>query len=307
VWNLCNSNCIMCTNPKDFRNLEDAKEYTDQKILERMESDRESIERSNSDIGLTGGEPTIRPGFTSFLKEIRRRFPSNTIAFATNGRMLAYENFTKEFLKVGNLRLQSVVHSADSKVHDEITRSPGSFEQTKKGLKNFFKYRSGTQTMELRIILLKQNYRELEPLVKMIYEEFPSVDRLVIIFPEYEGHAGKNLEHIKVTFEDVRPYVEDIVARWSKSFKYLYLYHFPLCAISYRYWEHLVRSLPPGYHELFFMEKCNNCFYKDCCLGVYKDYVHFFGEEYFSPLKERKEVEKNHDNYQHPIKLKKRI
>ncbi len=302
LWNLCNNNCIMCTNPPNFRCKEGAKDYEAQKVLGRIESDKKMIANSGSDINLTGGEPTIHPEFISFLKKIREKFPQNTIAFSSNGRRFFYENFTRELLEIDRIRVHIVVHSSDEKIHDSITRVPGSFQQTIKGLENIFKYKNDSHMVELRVVLLKQNYKEIDNLYELFYNKFSAAGRVCTIFPEYEGIAEKNFDFIKITFPEVKPYIENSLEKWRKRFNHFYLFHFPLCAINHNYWDHLARSLPPNHPEIFFMEKCEKCFYKDSCLGVYKDYVKHFGENHFSPIiNEIPIIKKNQHDYHRPI------
>ncbi len=302
LWNLCNNNCIMCTNPLDFRKENDAKDYMAEDVLRRMEGERLKISKSGEDICLTGGETTIHPEFLYFLKKVKRNFPKNLISIATNGRRFFYEDFTKNVLKTKNLRLCVVVHSHEERTHDAIARAPGSFNQTIKGLENIFKYKDKTQMVELRVVLLKQNYKQLNDICKMFHEKFPAVERIAIIFPEYEGYAEKNFELIKITFSDVKEYVEETIKNWGEVFASYRLYHFPLCIFSHQQWPYLLRSLAPDHQEIFFMDRCERCYYKDCCLGVYKNYVQYFGEKEFKPIeREIKGIEKNLGNYQAPI------
>ncbi len=306
AWNLCNNNCIMCTNPRGFRNKEDAKNYLLPELLERIKSRKKEILLTGREINLTGGEPTIHPQFLTLLQKLRKEFPSNSICFASNGRRLVYKEFTKELLRINNLKLQIVIHSANPKTHDEITGVPGSFQQTIEGLENFFKFRNKTHFMELRVVLLRQNFQELNNIYSLMHEKFSSAERVATIFPEYEGKAEENIKKIKITFEEIKPYIENAIENWGKKFKNFYLYHFPLCTINSKYWGFLMRSLPPDHPEVFFMEKCDSCFYKDSCLGVYKNYVHYFGKDFFSPIKrEIKGVRKNSSNYYCPIKKNK--
>lgn len=306
VWNLCNSNCIMCTNPYGFRNKKDAKEYSAEKVIERIMSEKEKLRETGEDITLTGGEPTIHPKILHILKKLREVFPKNRLAFASNGRRLIYEDFTKELLKINNLRVHVAVHSAQEEVHDGITRTPGSFKQVIKGLENLFKYRNGSQMIELRTVLLKQNYKDIDDIYQLFYNKFPSADRISTIFPEYEGRAEENFDSIKISYPEVKPYIEEAVETWGDKFSNFYLYHFPLCVVDPKYWEHVVRSLPPDHDETAFLDKCDKCFYKEACLSVYKDYVSHFGEDHFEPIKSKLEnIEKRPDNYHYPIKINK--
>ncbi len=302
IWNLCNSNCIMCTNPYGFRTKKGAKAYSADKVLQRITGDKNEILRTEADINLTGGEPTIHPEFVYLMENLRKRFPKNAIAFSTNGRRFMYKGFAKKILSINNIRMHVVIHSASKEIHDSITRSPGSFEQTVKGLENLFKYRNRTHSIEIRTVLLKQNYSSINDLYRMLHNKFTDAERICTIFPEYEGRAEKNFEEISVSFPQVKPFVEKGLKNWRKKFKSFYLYHFPLCAVRNDFWEHVIRSLPPDHHETFFMEKCEKCFYKDSCLGVYKDYVRHFGEDHFKPISDKiKGIKKNHEDYHRPI------
>ncbi|MFW6025213.1 MAG: radical SAM protein [Candidatus Woesearchaeota archaeon] len=305
IWNLCNSNCIMCTNPFGFRSKRLSEPYNADEILSRIKSDPKRIKNPQEEIILTGGEPTIHPEFMDIIHGLREEFPNNTIAFASNGRRFFYKDFVKELLKVNNLQMHVVMHSANEKVHDGITRTPGSFKQTFNGLKNIFKYKNDSHRVELRVVLLKQNYKEINDIYNLFYKNFPSVFRISTIFPEYEGRAEKNFDSIKITYPEVKPYVEDAIRKWGNKFRNFYFYHFPLCTIDSDYWEHLVRSLPPEHDEIEFLDKCDDCVYKKSCLSVYKDYVKHFGKDHFNPItKKINGVIQKEDDYHYPIKIK---
>ncbi len=293
----------MCTNPMGFRKKEDAKQYSMKQVLSRIGTERNKIMESGEELGLTGGEPTIHPDFLEIMKELRAMLPENTIAVTTNGRRFVYEKFTREVLKLNNLRFHIAVHSDNAKTHDAITCSPGSFDQTIKGLENIFKYRNKSHMIELRIILLKQNYKDLDNICRFLYQKFPEAERVCILFPEYEGRAEKNFKDVSVSFPEVKSIVEKAVENWGKKMKNLHLYHFPLCVVDSRYWKHVLRSIPPDHHEIFFLEKCDKCFYKRACLGVYKDYVNNFGSDHFTPiLKAKKGIRVDWEDYHRPIK-----
>ena len=55
---------------------------------------------------------------------------------ATNGRMLSYEDFARTILKAGLNSLVFSIHGHTAKLHDSLTRAPGSFKQLNKGVKN---------------------------------------------------------------------------------------------------------------------------------------------------------------------------
>ena len=72
-------------------------------------------------IRFTGGEPFVRKGFVPFLQDVRRHFPSLTIALTTNGTYLG-----KWAEQLSDLRLESVNISLD-------TLDPGKFRSMTRG------------------------------------------------------------------------------------------------------------------------------------------------------------------------------
>ena len=308
IWNICNSNCIMCTNPFGFRNEKDAAEhYNKEKILELIESNSENIRKNG--ISLTGGEPTIHPHFLDILKKIRADIPKAEISFATNGRRFIYPDFTKNVLSINDLQIRTVIHSYKAETHNSITRTPNSFKQTIKGIKNIFKQRNDSHVISLRLVLLKQNYKELDKISEFIYSEFGNFfrrqDKIAYIFPEYEGRAKKNIKQVGITYSQAQPYMEEVLQKWpDKFYEKFFAFHFPLCVIDSSLWQHIVRSIPVSNDEYIFLEKCDDCIYKKYCVSIHNDYIKEFGGDEFTPFTEEVDNELTIDknNFFRPIK-----
>ena len=84
---------------------------------------------------IIGGEPTVRPDIISLIK-FAKELNFDVIMIATNGRMLSYEDFARTILKAGLNSLVFSIHGHTAKLHDSLTRAPGSFKQLNKGVKN---------------------------------------------------------------------------------------------------------------------------------------------------------------------------
>jgi len=293
LWNRCNSNCIMCTNPNGFQDKRNSRNYTSEKILGRAES----FTTGSDNINLTGGEPTIHPEFLKLLKELRYRFPINRIVIDTNGRRFYYRWFTKRCLDLPNLNFLISLHGYNAKTHDSITRSRGSFDQTIQGIRNILRYRNRSHQLEIRIIITKLTYKYVEKILNLIKNEFPQVDRIVLIFMEMEGQAGRNFEIVGVTYQEVKKYLPGM-AKWIGKFKEMRFYHFPLCVIDPSLWKYTWRTLPDD--EVTFLPQCNKCLYKKYCLGIHKDYLKKIGGKEFKPIRKKMSI-RTINYFHHPI------
>ncbi len=297
VWNKCNNKCTMCTNPLwlDSDNLCQAHSF---RLKAKEIFDSMSRRPEGEMIQFTGGEPTIHPDFFKLLFWTRSEFTKSRIYLITNGRMFFYEDFTKGVLSVNNLTIQLAILGHNSDLHDKITNTPKSFNQTVAGIKNILKYKKENQELELRIVLTKVNIPFLDNILEFIYSNFREVDFLVIIFPEPEGKCEVNFDNIGLKYSEVKKTIKSIIPSWSKKFKELRLYHFPLCQLDQSLWHLIYRTLPP--EEISFIDTCNNCNYKEYCLGIQKDYLKIVGSDEFISIKNNYNI-KTQDDKHHPI------
>lgn len=295
LWNKCNNRCVMCTNPKDFW---ESDIYT-QEFLEKRLLDLKKELKENDSILLTGGEPTIHPKFLEILRFIREHYPQHHIDLLSNGRRFFYTEFATEVMKISGLTVAVALHGFNSRTHERITRSPGSFQQTLVGIKNILNFKSPGlgQLVEIRVVIHKLNYRDLTKILKLIKKEFGQADRVVLIFLEVEGRGSDNFAKVGLTYAKFKPYLEKIYPFFGK-FNELRLYHFPLCVLPPKFWSYTWRTLPQ--HEVDFLPSCEKCSYKNYCLGIHHGYLEKVGEKEFRPLEKNIKI-KPSGNFYHPI------
>jgi len=294
IWNKCNNNCVMCTNSPNFQNEIDSDLLRFEKIIQNIKS----LGKIEETINLSGGEPTIHPDFLRLLKWFRRQFSQTKIVVATNGRMFCYPKFARECFFINDVIFEIAIHGYNARMHDNITRVKGSFNQTIAGIHNVLKYKNDSHQLEIRIILIRQNYKYLDKILNLIINKFPSVDRVVLLFQEMEGVCGENFKTVGITYKKIRKYLPPLFKRWEKKFKELRLYHFPLCTIDFNLWKYHWRTLRKD--EVTFLPSCNECLYKKYCLGIHKDYLKLVGGEEFIPIRKKIPI-KTEDNFYHPI------
>jgi len=298
VWDRCNNKCFMCTNPdRPWPAWDGSFDYSYKSLIERIKKSEEKIKTYDS-IYLSGGEPTLHPEFSRVLRFISEYFPKQRIKLLTNGRKFLYRDFTEEVLNItNNLDVELSIYGSDKKSHEAVTRTLGSFEQTLNGLKNLLNYKKKGQLINVRFVITKLSYKHLEEFLKLMKKKFISTDRIMLIFWEVEHQAVKNIKTVKVTYNQVSPYLKNANAL-LKTFKEVRLYHFPLCVISEKFWPYVWRTLPED--GILFKSSCNKCKYKKYCLGIPKEYSEHIGINEFKLINKNIEIEETKDTY-HPI------
>ena len=301
LWNKCNNNCLMCSNPPEFvEGVFDFSEgYFKKSFLEMKKGKNIFIDDgATKKIAITGGEPTMNPNFFKIAAEIRCQFPDDNIILLTNGRRCAYDNYAKKILTLDGLNEIIVpIHGYNRKTHDAITRAPGSFSQTAKGIKNLFKYRKPDQKIEIRIIINRLNLNNIEKILSLIRKKFILADSVPLIFMEFEGQGKKNWKTIGIKYSDFKNKFKDI-APFFDILKDLRLYHFPLCVVPVNLWPYVWRTLPAS--EVSFIKSCKSCFVRKYCLGIHNEYLKLFGTREFKPISKKITVIKN-NSWHRPI------
>jgi MoaA/NifB/PqqE/SkfB family radical SAM enzyme len=86
----------------------------------------------------TGGEPTLDDGLVAMIRTASE-MGYRHIQIQTNARRLAYEAFARACIDAGADEFAIALHGHESRLHDYVTRVPGSFDQTIQGIRNIRK------------------------------------------------------------------------------------------------------------------------------------------------------------------------
>lgn len=299
IWDKCNNKCKMCSNPdlpwKSSEGVTKKEAYDYKNIISRLETRKKRGDVSDY-ILITGGEPTLQPRFLDLLKFINKNFPQQKIGLLSNGRIFSYKDFTKEVLKIDNLSLGISIYGHNTQAHDKVTQVKGSFLQTVNGLKNILAQRRSSHIIEIRTVISGLSYLHLDKMIGFIQAQFPSIDRLILIFLEFEGQAVKYLKETKVSYAQVATRLKK-AQPFFKEFKEIRLYHFPLCTLDPSLWPYVWRTLPEK--EIIFLSSCQDCKYRKYCLGIHKDHIKYMGDKEFKPINKKIKIISRKENFKH--------
>ncbi len=165
----CNSRCTYCTQ-LDYRVIPQA-DRLDLDTDEIKERIRYAADNGYTQLGFSGGEPTIRPDFVDLIT-YARTFPFERIGVTTNGRMFAYRQFAEQAMRAGLDGFTFSLHGHTPELHDKaISKSPGSLEQALQGLRHIAQVRRrfGLQAHLMNNqILLPENTPWIKEMVELL-------------------------------------------------------------------------------------------------------------------------------------------
>jgi len=289
----CNNNCWFCS---EMLNRKKPSQSTG--VLKRAltESRKIGIQR----IVFTGGEPTIRADIielVSFAKSVG----FEEIFIITNGRMLFYKEFARKLADAGLTHILFSLHAPRAEIHDFLTRSPGSFEQTVQGIKNMVEV--GGIGVENNAVITKKNYKYLPELSELLVELGVNFYEFILVNP--------------ITISYCFPYkFEEFVPRISKISRYVHraldvgIKNRVPCtaeAIPFCYMQGYERNVteltmaperailgPDRYvpnvnksrreNSKVKAKKCKNCKYYLICEGIWGHYADHYGTKELKPV-----------------------
>lgn len=294
----CNNKCVMCYFSDKLGTIDLSTEEVKKNILLAKKEDA-------SMLLLTGGEPTIRNDFLTLLSyAIELGIPE--IEVQTNGRMFYYEEFVKkiaDFQKGNNyVGFLVPIYGHNERIHDAITRSPGSFKQTIQGIKNLLEYE---QRFVGKTVIMKSNYKYLPDIVKLLTDlNVKSMTITTVCVPE---GASSRIKRTIPRFKEAIPYLYKALDTFGGKRLKISLASIPLCLlrgyesfVSEKMYYKTIISKDPNkeiremkvpenvtrdFQNKTKLEKCKKCKLFSRCGGVWKEYVKMYGEGEFIPVK----------------------
>lgn len=265
VTNQCNSNCIMCPDSDAVRNTKENPDI--KKLLEQIRC----IPDDTKHITITGGEPgLLKENLLKLLEECKKYLPNTEFLILTNGRVFSNTDFTNKLEESipNNTRIAIPIYAANEDLHDEITRVKGSFRQAVVGIKKLIEKNID---VEIRVVVLKKNYKYLEKIANFIVKELPEVKMVNIMALEMTGNAYKNREQVWINFGKVKEYLYKACITIIKSGIITNLYNFPLCNLDERLYSVAHRSITD--YKIRYKEKCEECRAKENCGGFFNSTI----------------------------------
>jgi pyruvate-formate lyase-activating enzyme len=257
----CNDNCISCPVPR--------KGKRENPSLENIKKEIAEIVANYPMIVFNGGEPTLRKDLLEILK-YTEKCGAKDIRLLTNAEAFYYPLFAKRVAKIRGLRIITTIYGNNSKIHDSITRNTGSFGHKITGLKNLIKNKA---RIDLRVLIHKMNYMQLENIAKFIIGNFNPDDfeHVIIMNPMLICEAGKNKDSVMEKVSTLASVIRQPVEMLNDKGFDVQLYHFPHCILPYDL-RRFSRGLTAGEGSIIFPSFCNSCIKKGECSGIWRSY-----------------------------------
>lgn len=287
----CNNACPMCSNsgrPEAFYQALDD-------LLGRADFLHESGVRR---VVLTGGEPTIHPGFWAIVDRLNEY--GMVWDINTHGRSFADNEFTEKAVTQGLKRAIVSLHSHIPEPSALISGcSLGGHWETVQGIKNL---QGSSVWLMLNMVLNNHNQGTLCDYIEYCVSEFGTQCVLKIVFPSTAGKGG-DWDAIQIRYEDFADEVLQGKSLAAELGVELAFENFPSCVLREAESTNVSRS---GFGETHYLddvsgrdlysirhieaffnvypEFCRDCSAIKRCPGIAESYIRTHGADVLTPF-----------------------
>ncbi|WP_162261880.1 His-Xaa-Ser system radical SAM maturase HxsC [Legionella adelaidensis] len=260
----CNNFCLMCSQPP--RNINDR--YLVNEILSMIPL----ISPTASEIGITGGEPTLLgDDLVTMFKRFKACLPNTAIHVLTNGRNFTNTNLVKNIASVDHpdLMFGIPLYSDVPNIHDYVVQANNAYNETLKGIINL---KSLNQKVEIRVVIHKQTYKRLPQLAEFITRNLLFVDHIALMGLEMMGFTKANIDSLWIDPVDYQSELVEAVNILDRFRMNVSIYNHQLCLLDKSLWRFAKKSISDWKNE--YMPECNGCSIKSECGGFFSS-AHF--------------------------------
>lgn len=313
---VCNNNCVFCMEEdRDGRKVVNSR--TDDALVEWILAQNPGVE----EVCFTSGEPTTNKRLPAWVK-MAKDAGVGRISVMTNGRALSYEKYTRHLLSAGMGRFYVSIHGHTEKLHEGLTRTPGSFDQTVAGLRTVARYvRRGMAELHTSTVITKRNLPHLGDIYRFLRDQ--GVQQVIFNVMQANGRADTHFEKIFPRYTEIADVMRRFVdeQRQREERVMAFLIDIPLCTteglpdFNRGFVEGYAHYEPPmaGSHDLELSaergertgpdgdlvqirrsdlddeartkrQECRSCKYDSACEGVWVNYLSRLGWDEMQPV-----------------------
>lgn len=257
VTERCDQLCIMCSQPPKKTHTDLFSHFLEACVLAPQ----------GTVIGLSGGEPLLyKRELFDLVERTAARRPDIRFHILTNGQHFDRADIARLSAKAfEGVQWGIPLYAADPGLHDDIVGKPGAQARLRSSLAVLAE---AGQDIELRTVLVRQNYDCLPELARWVTAHLPFISVWALMQLERAGFARKRWSEQFVDHSGApRPLIEAVTLAKSRG-QDVALYNFPYCTVPDALRPFLVRSISDW--KRAFPSDCESCRMKSECGGFFE-------------------------------------
>jgi molybdenum cofactor biosynthesis enzyme MoaA len=218
---VCNNNCIFCMEEDREGRYVTNSAMTPERVRWVLETHRGAEE-----VCFTSGEPTTRPelpDFVAWAKELGY----GRISVMSNGRRLGHLPYAVALAKRGLNRVYVSIHGHEKRLHEGLTRTPESFEQTVAGLDAVTRLKPHGVELHTSTVITKRNLPYMTEIYRFLRQH--GVDQVVFNVMQANGRADTYFDQLFPRYVEIADRFRQFIKEVGEERPMAFLVDIPLC------------------------------------------------------------------------------
>lgn len=240
--------------------------------------------RAGAVVVLSGGEPTLNPRLREYI-ELARSAGAFEVELQTNAIRLADTALTASLISAGLDRVMVSLHGSRADISDAVTRAPGTFERTVKGIDALVAH---SIRVRLNFVFCRENFDDFPALVEFVGDRWPNV---AIVFSFVGSHTDvvPRTTALLPRFSEILPALRDGLSRAARRnvpvFGFDSMCGLPLCLLPDSHRAAYFRtSAQDAGGEFVKGAECVGCAERERCFGIRRGYAELYGTAELQPF-----------------------
>lgn len=270
----CNSLCLMCSQPP--KKVDDSwRVRQNLRLIELIDPD-------TSELGITGGEPTLlKDGLIEIVRACKEHLPKTALHILSNGRLFRHGAYAHALATVShpNLTMGIPLYSDLDLEHDFVVQARGSFDETMIGIQNLGR---NDVPVEIRVVIHRLTIGRLTQLAEFIYRNLTFASHVALMGLELTGFAVANLKELWIDPWDYRDELRDATLFLASRGVPVSIYNHQLCTVPEVVWPYCRQSISDWKNE--YLPECAQCVVKEQCGGFFASGVQRCHSSHIAPV-----------------------
>ncbi|MFI5348103.1 MAG: radical SAM protein [Elusimicrobiota bacterium] len=299
----CNNHCVFCMEG-DHLAASDPSGLAPFMSEGKLRRQLLQIKDRDLPVLFTGGEPTLNPRLPQLIG-LARRLGFERIGLQTNGRRILYPDYLRRLVDAGLSDMTISIHGSVGRIHDAMTRLPGSLAQTLSGLAETLRCKILVPRLRLATTttICRINLKDMEGLLKLLLGR-SGIDAIVLNPLILSGNAARYRGQLTASYAAMvrhfRASLDRLGREGARGFDRITWTDMPPCVMpgleDYVGTFERVTVFPPETgrmevlpEKLIFpgikRARCRSCSRRRACTGINPAYIRSFGWSEFVPCR----------------------
>lgn len=259
VTERCDNYCVMCSQPPKPRD--------DSWLVDELMEVLPLVSSDTSEIGITGGEPSLLGDrLIALIERCKLLLPRTAVHVLSNGRRFSEPTFARAIAAVQHpdLMIGIPLYADVADVHDYVVQARGAFGQTVRGILNLKQH--GVR-VELRFVIHADTVERMVAFARFVARNLLFVDHVALMGLELMGFARANLDAIWIDPLDYQVQLREAVDVLDRSGLFVSVYNHPLCVLDPDL-QRFARASISDWKNAYLAE-CERCALRHECGGLF--------------------------------------